>query len=82
MIVSLKYGIMAAGVGFHHGRTVFEMIFYAAKLEIDMLLQFKAFHSLQFQVFFHLTNLVRLADIVLSFAVHGGGGQNAEIPIL
>ena len=40
MIVSLKHGIMAAGVGFHHGLTVFEMIFYAAKLEIDMLLQF------------------------------------------
>ena len=31
---------MAAGVGFHHCLTVFEMIFYAAKLEIDMLLQF------------------------------------------
>ena len=40
MIVSLKHGIMAAGVGFHHCLTVFEMIFYAAKLEIDMLLQF------------------------------------------
>ena len=35
--VSLKYGVMAAGVGFHHRLTVFEMIFYAAKLEIDML---------------------------------------------
>ncbi len=32
--------IMAAGVGFHHCQPVFEMIFYAAKLEIDMLLQF------------------------------------------
>ena len=31
---------MAAGVGFQHCLTVFEMIFYAAKLEIDMLLQF------------------------------------------
>ncbi len=40
VIVSLKHGIMAAGVGFHHCLTVFEMIFYAAKLEIDMLLQF------------------------------------------
>ncbi len=40
MLVSLKHGIMAAGVGFHHCLTVFEMIFYAAKLEIDMLLQF------------------------------------------
>ena len=37
MLVSLKHGIMAAGVGFHHCLTVFEMIFYAAKLEIDML---------------------------------------------
>ena len=27
-------------VGFHHGLTVFEMIFYAAELEIDLLLQF------------------------------------------
>ena len=27
-------------VGFHNRLTVFEMIFYAAKLEIDMLLQF------------------------------------------
>ena len=35
--VSLKHGIMAAGVGFHHRLTVFEMIFYAAKLEIAML---------------------------------------------
>ena len=40
VIVSLKYGIMAAGVGFHHCLTVFEMIFYAAKLKIDLLLQF------------------------------------------
>jgi len=40
VIVSLKDGIMAAGVGFHHCLTVFEMLFYAAKLEIDMLLQF------------------------------------------
>ena len=36
MIVSLKDGIMAAGVGFHHRLTVFEMIFYTAKLEIGM----------------------------------------------
>ena len=40
MLVSLKYGVIAAGVGFHHCLTVFEMIFYAAKLEIDMPLQF------------------------------------------
>ena len=40
VIVSLKHGIIAAGVGFHHGLTVFEMVLYAAKLEIDMLLQF------------------------------------------
>ena len=40
VIVPLKHGIIAAGVGFHHGLTVFEMLFYAAKLEIDMLLQF------------------------------------------
>ena len=40
VIVSLKHGIMAARVGFHHGLTVFEMIFYAAELEIDLLLQF------------------------------------------
>ena len=40
MLVSLKHGIMAAGVGFHHRLTVFEMIFYAAKLEIDMPLKF------------------------------------------
>ena len=40
MIVSLKHGIMAARVGFHHCLTVFEMLFYAAKLEIEMLLQF------------------------------------------
>ena len=31
---------MAARVGFHHGLTVFEMIFYAAELEIDLFLQF------------------------------------------
>ena len=35
--------------------------------------QFKVFHSLRLQVFFHLTNLVCLADIFLPFAVHGGG---------
>ena len=40
MIVSLKHGIMAAGIGFYHRLTVFEMIFYAAKLKIDLLLQF------------------------------------------
>ena len=40
VIVSFKHGIMAAGVGFLHCLTVFEMIFYAAKLEIDMPLQF------------------------------------------
>ena len=40
MLVSLKHGIMAAGVGFHHRLTVFEMIFYAAKLKIAVLLQF------------------------------------------
>ena len=40
MIVSFKHGIIAAGIGFHHRLAVFEMIFYAAKLEIDMLLQF------------------------------------------
>ena len=40
VIVSLKYGIIAAGIGFYHRLTVFEMIFYAAKLEIEMLLQF------------------------------------------
>ena len=40
MIVSLKNGVIAGGIGFHHCLTVFEMIFYAAKLEIDMLLQF------------------------------------------
>ncbi len=40
VIVSLKYGVIAAGIGFHHRLTVFEMIFYAAKLEIEMLLQF------------------------------------------
>ena len=36
VIVPLKHGIIAAGVGFHHGLTVFEMVLYAAKLEIDM----------------------------------------------
>ena len=36
VIVSLKHGIMAAGVGFHHCLTVFEMLLFAAKLEIDM----------------------------------------------
>ena len=40
VIVSLKHGIMAAGVGFHHCLAVFEMIFYTAKLEIGMFLQF------------------------------------------
>ena len=40
VIVSLKHGIMAAGIGFHHCLTVFEMIFYTAKLEIGMFLQF------------------------------------------
>ena len=40
MLVSLKHGVIAAGVGFHHRLTVFEMLFYAAKLEIDMPLQF------------------------------------------
>ena len=40
VIVSLKYGVIAAGIGFYHRLTVFKMIFYAAKLEIDMLLQF------------------------------------------
>ena len=40
MIISLKYRVIAAGVGFHHRLTVFEMVFYAAKLEIHMLLQF------------------------------------------
>ena len=40
MIISLKYRVIAAGVGFHHCLTVFEMIFYAAKLKIDLLLQF------------------------------------------
>ena len=39
MIVSLKYGVIARGIGFHHRLTVFEMIFYAAELEIDMPLQ-------------------------------------------
>ena len=39
MIVSLKYGVIAGGVGFHHRRTVFEMLLYAAKLKISMLLQ-------------------------------------------
>ena len=33
VVVSLKDGIMAAGIGFYHRLTVFEMIFYAAKLE-------------------------------------------------
>ncbi len=37
---------------------------------------------LRFQVFFHLTNLVRLIDIFLPLAVNGGGGQDAEISIL
>ena len=36
VIVSLKHGIMAAGVGFHHCLTVFEVIFYAAEPEMDM----------------------------------------------
>jgi hypothetical protein len=40
VIVSLKDGVIAAGIGFYHRLTVFEMLFYAAKLEIDMLLQF------------------------------------------
>ena len=40
VIVSLKYGVIAAGIGFYHRLTVFEMIFYAAKLKIDLLLQF------------------------------------------
>ena len=40
MIISLKYRVIAAGVGFHHRLTVFEMIFYTAKLEIGMFLQF------------------------------------------
>ena len=40
MIISLKYRVIAAGVGFHHRLAVFEMIFYAAKLEIDMPLHF------------------------------------------
>ena len=35
VIVSLKHGIMAAGVGFHHCLTVFEMLLFAAELEID-----------------------------------------------
>ena len=38
--IAEKHGIMAAGVGFHHCLTVFEMIFYTAKLEIGMFLQF------------------------------------------
>ena len=29
VIVSLKYGVIAAGIGFYHRLTVFEMIFYA-----------------------------------------------------
>ena len=40
VIVSLKHGIIAVGIGFHHCLTVFEMIFYAPKLEIDISLQF------------------------------------------
>ncbi len=40
MIVSLKHGIIAAGIGFYHCLTVFEMLFYAAKLKIELLLQF------------------------------------------
>ena len=40
MIIPLKHGVIAAGVGFHHCLTVFEMLFYAAKLEIDMPLHF------------------------------------------
>ena len=40
VIVALKYGVIARGIGFHHRLTVFEMIFYTAKLEINMLLQF------------------------------------------
>ena len=36
VIVSLKHGIMAAGVGFPHCLTVFEMLFYAVKLEIEI----------------------------------------------
>ena len=34
MIISLKYRVIAKGVGFHHRLAVFEMLFYAAKLEI------------------------------------------------
>ena len=40
MIISLKYRVIAAGIGFHHCLTVFEMIFYTAKLETGMFLQF------------------------------------------
>ena len=40
VIVSFKDGVIAAGIGFYHRLTVFEMLFYAAKLEIEMLLQF------------------------------------------
>ena len=40
VIVSFKYGIIAVGVGLHNHLTVFKMIFYAAKLEINMPLQF------------------------------------------
>ena len=40
VIVSFKHGLIAVGVGFLNRLTVFEMIFYAAKLEIDMPLQF------------------------------------------
>ena len=40
LIVSLKYRAITRRIGFYHRLTVFEMIFYAAKLEIKMPLQF------------------------------------------
>ena len=40
VVIFLKYRVIARGIGFHHRLTVFEMIFYAAKLEIDMPLKF------------------------------------------
>ena len=42
----------------------------------------KAVYILPVQIVLHLPYFVRLADIFLPFAVHGGGRQNAEIPIL